>query len=119
LLQFPAEHIPGIPIQDRHQVEPARLEPDIRNVNGMIANDKFCMIRTGRLHLRARPGALQRYDQRQPPSNVLGTLPEHHAHPGGTDETTLESNPPVSSLSGRNPTLGPDVPVSAPVDKAR
>ena len=52
LVQFPGYGIAREPVDDRHQIEPAAEEPDVCDVNGLLTNDKFCLIRTEKLQLR-------------------------------------------------------------------
>src|SRR6478672_2742862 len=41
----------GPPMVDRTRLQPGGLHPPEAAFNGTITNDKFCMTRTGRLHL--------------------------------------------------------------------
>jgi hypothetical protein len=45
----PAYHHPRVEIFDRGQVQPALTGRDVGDVDGLIANDKFCLIVTARL----------------------------------------------------------------------
>jgi hypothetical protein len=49
---FPRQDVTRMPVNHRDQVNKAALQSDIRDVNGLITNDKFCFIRTVKLQLR-------------------------------------------------------------------
>jgi hypothetical protein len=33
LIEFPTDHIPGVPIQDRHQIHPACMQANVRDID--------------------------------------------------------------------------------------
>jgi hypothetical protein len=72
---------------------------DVGDVNGMIANDKFCMIRKGRLQLRWCASYPLCYHARHTSQPESRYTPDERAHSGGEDETQLESQPTVSDTS--------------------
>ncbi len=83
-------------------------------LNGIVTNDKFCMIRSARLKLRAprtyRPGCHPaRQAQCRYPSDEI-------SHRGGTDETSLADSPSTHSNSGWTTTLGPRVSIPPAMD---
>ena len=44
LVQLPGHHVPRVPVQDRYQVHPARLQPDVRDIHtpdmvGVVGRD--------------------------------------------------------------------------------
>jgi hypothetical protein len=83
----------GIAKFGRFEIETARFVIPKTFFNGIITNDKFCMIRTARLHLtwwrralRSRPTHVA--DEAVYPSNETSRR-------GGTHETSMENPPPV------------------------
>ena len=48
----PADAAPRVGIEDDRQVDELPQQPDVGDVDGMVANDKFCMTRTAQLKLR-------------------------------------------------------------------
>lgn len=54
--QPPGHHVAREPVQHGDQIQPATAQSDVCEINGLITNDKICMIRTGLLRLRRRPG---------------------------------------------------------------
>jgi len=111
LFKAPAADRTGEDIHDRCQINEPVAEPDIRDINGLITNDKFCMIRSARLQLRANPSyPLCYYPAYQPLSRYPSDEISHH---GGDDETSMAHSPTVQGISGRTATLGSRVPISS------
>ena len=79
--------------------------------NGTITNDKFCMIRRGRLHLSHHhlPLRLRRHF----PMHQLGYPPKKPLSDGGTnEETSMEASPSVCNASQCSLSLGSGLPES-------
>ena len=118
LAERPAQDIARIPVQHSSQVEPAVCQPDVGDVNGMIANDKFCMIRAARLKLRQSPSSPLCDHPRYSQSKVSGYLLDQvSSDQGGTDEASMDKTSAIQSSSGRGTALGSSISVSAPVDQ--
>src|SRR5215471_21635862 len=99
--RFEPQHGPGHP-----------LYTSMILLNGMITNDKFCMIRQGRVKLRwsRRP---YRFRPRKPDYAPHDRLHEEHSH-----ETPLADTAPIPADGGRSTTVGPGLPISSGVDGA-
>jgi hypothetical protein len=83
---------------------------DIRDINGLITNDKFCIIRGKRIQLRAKPSYPLCY---HPANQPLSRYPSDEiSHHGGDNETSVAHMPTVQGLSGRTATLGSRVSIS-------
>jgi len=114
LAERPADDIPGIPVQHGGQVQPAMCQADVGNVNGLITNDKFCMIRWAKLRLRAQPSyplcyhPMHQADRRYPSDETF--------HPGGNHETPMVCSPRTQTLSGWTTTLGSRLSVPPAMD---
>jgi len=81
-------------------------------INGMIANDKFCMIRTVRLQLRQQPSSpLCNHPRYHHPENFSYLL-DKDMERGGTNETSLEEAPGVQASTGWGTTLGSGLSIS-------
>jgi len=80
--------------------------------NGLITNDKFCLIRVIRqkLHYARR--------QRGLPCRVTDSCeyPRDEGHRGGANEATVESSSSVSTDQGCAATVGSSLPTSAGMD---
>jgi hypothetical protein len=79
----------------------------IATLNGLITNDKFCMIRSARLHLTwsRRPLRLQ------PPAAGESAYPlDENTHPGGADETPVANSPRTATEAGRATPVGSSLP---------
>jgi hypothetical protein len=80
--------------------------------NGMITNDKFCMIRQGRVKLRwsRRP-----YRSRPRKSDYAPDEIRHEEH---SHETPLADTAAIPADSGRSTTVGSGLPISPAMDRA-
>ena len=83
-------------------------------LNGLITNDKFCLIRVIRQKLR--------YARRQRglPCKVTDDCeyPRDEQHRGGENEATMESPSSVSTGHGRGAAVGSGLPTSPGMDPA-
>jgi len=81
-------------------------------LNGMITNDKFCMIRQGQVKLRwsRRP-----YRFRPRKSDYA---PDDLRHRESSHETPLADTTPLPADSGRGTTVGSSLPISPGLDCA-
>jgi hypothetical protein len=81
-------------------------------LNGLITNDKFCLIRVIRqkLHYARRRRAL--------PCRVTDSCeyPRDEGHRGGANEATVESSSSVSTDQGCAEAVGSSLPTSAGMD---
>ena len=50
--ELPAAHDSGEDIHDHRQVDELFAQANVCDVNGLLTNDKFCLIRTEKLQLR-------------------------------------------------------------------
>jgi len=92
-------------------------KPTERSFNGLITNDKFCMIRSVQLRLRQPPNYRLRLQATQGSKSQYP--PDEKSHCGGKHETSMVYSPGVQSLSGRATTLGPGVSIPPAVDRER
>ena len=81
-------------------------------LNGMITNDKFCMIRQGRVKLRwsRRP-----YRFRPRKSDYAS---DDRRHEESSHETPLADTAPIPADGGWSTTVGSGLPISSRVDGA-
>src|SRR5436305_7555703 len=81
-------------------------------LDGLIAKDKFCMIRHARLLLRRSPRRLRPAPRSKTngPTNGLAYPPAGITQHGGVDEAPLADPPHDATMSGCPPTLGPGLP---------
>jgi hypothetical protein len=81
-------------------------------LNGMITNDKFCMIRQGRVKLRwsRRP-----YRFRPRKSDYA---PDDRCHEESRHETSLADTAPIPTNDGRSTTMGSSRPIPFGLDGA-
>jgi hypothetical protein len=75
------------------------IEPGKGALNGIIANDKFCMTRYGQLRLSWSRHAVYLQGEIRRES---GYPADEHAHSGGTDETPV-AHPSYDSHAGERP----------------
>src|SRR3954469_19019221 len=81
-------------------------------LDGLIAKDKFCMIRHARLLLRRSPRRLKPTppSKTNGPSNVPAYPPAEITQHGGVDEAPVADLPHDGTMSGCPPTLEPGLP---------
>ena len=101
LERFESQHRPGHP-----------LHSSMILFNGMITNDKFCMIRQGRVQLRwsRRP-----YRFRPRKSDYA---PTDRRHKESSQETPLADTTSISADGRRSTTAGSSLPIPAGLDQA-
>jgi len=100
----PAHHAARKQIQDHSQVQPAFGGVDVSDVNGLITNDEFCMIRHAKLRLRAQPSYPLCYHPAYQPDRRYPS--DETFHPGGKHETSMVCSPRTQALSGWTTMLG-------------
>src|SRR5215210_2440137 len=91
-----------------------------RPLDGLLANDKFCMIRHARLslsHSRRRPNPTRR--QTDEPTDAQTFPPVETTRHGGNDETSVEHTQGSGGTTGRPRSLGPSVPVPPAVESRK
>ena len=94
---LPSEHMVHFVVKIVNQL-------DLRCINGMITNDKFCLSRNGQLQLSwSRIGL---YECRRSQRPKVGYPSRNTDHSGGKCETTMASSSPDQSEIGRAATLG-------------
>ena len=83
--------------------------------DGLYTNDYFCFTRWRTLGLKqpARPLGAERASSQQ-----RITLSEKQAHPGGTDEASVDDSPANDDTQRRPTTLGPGISVPAELGRA-
>ena len=94
-------------IHQHRQIDELRFQTDIGDINGLITNDKFCMIRRTKLQLRAKPSYPLCYHPVYQPDCQYPS--DETFHPGGNHETSVEHSATTHTLSGWTTTLGPCV----------
>jgi hypothetical protein len=94
-----AEHRPG-----------SALDPAVVLLDGLITNDKFCLVRRTRLRLSWSRLAL-RCRSARPDAAVAESLPQ-----GGTDAMPMDGTPDDAAGSGRPTPLGPGLPRGADLE---
>jgi hypothetical protein len=83
----------------------------------MIANDKFCMIRTGQLRLRQQPSSpLCNHPRYQQSESFCYLLDKKDFDRGGTDETALGKTSAVQASTGWRTTLGSSLSISSSME---
>ena len=112
----PANDMPCMQFQNSSQVQPSLLRRDVRDVNGMITNDKFCLSRSAELQLSwSRIGLYERRLSHQArasyPSNDSDSL-------GGSYETYMANSPSDHSENRWSATLGSSISTASPVEPA-
>ena len=118
IIERPTHHIARVQIQHRHHLHPARDQADIRDVNGLIANDKFCFVRTAHLQLTAVSG-VDVYRQRQARLAPQDYHPDEGSYLGGSHETAAMAASAADHTSARWPVaLGSGLSLPAPLDSA-
>ena len=85
----------------------------MKDLNGLITNDKFCMTRTRRLVLNGwrRPKRL-----REPASEEMNYLQGESAHRGGAYEASMVCAPTAGSLARGSASVGSSLPAPAAMD---
>jgi hypothetical protein len=110
----PADNFAAPGIHDNGQVQPTCPSRDVSNINGLITNDKFCMVRWAKLRLRAQPSyPLCHYPMYQPDHRYPS---DETFHPGGNHETSMACSPRTQALSGWTTTLGSRLSVPPAMD---
>jgi hypothetical protein len=112
----PADHPAGIQIQDHCQVQPTFRGVDVGEINGMIANDKFCMIHTAQLKLRRQPSSPLYDHPRYHHPDSFSYLLDKDIDRGGTDETSLEKKSSVQASTEWGTTLGSGLSISSSME---
>lgn len=114
--EMPATYAAREDVHDDCQVDEASTKADVGDVNGMIANDKFCFVRTARLQL-----TWSRYDvylQRKA-RLASGYAPDVQSHRGGSYETAPVAHSATDDPTSRWPAaLGSGVSVPPAMDSA-
>jgi hypothetical protein len=113
--QTPRQHISAEPVHHGHQIQKTVAHGHIGDINGMIANDKFCFVRPAHLQLTAVSG-VEVYRQRNPrlPS---GYAPDESVHQRGSHEDTTVAHSASDNRTPRWPaTLGSGLPVPPALD---
>ena len=91
------------------------LQSNVSDVNGLITNDKFCMIRRAKLKLRAQPSYPLCYHPAHPADHRYPS--DETFHPGGNQETSsMVCSPTTQTLSGWTTTLGSRVSIPPAMD---
>src|SRR3954468_19488029 len=96
---------------------PVLIDPGDRALDGLLANDKFCMIRHTRLslsHSRRRPNLMPR--QTEEDTDARTYPPAGTTRHGGNDETSVARTQGGAGTTGRPRSLGPSVPVPPAVE---
>lgn len=111
----PRQHLAAIPVQDRRQVPEPSEQPNVGDVNGLIANDKFCVSRVARLQL-----TWSRYEVWRQRTAAPKTNPSVEIHfCGGCHETTMADSPADDGVNGRPAAMGSSLPMAAGVEPTR
>jgi len=113
---MPAPDTAGEDIHNHRQVDKAVVQVNVRNVNGMITNDKFCLSRFAQLALSwSRIGL---YERRRHAPIISGYSPDDSIHLGGTGETHMAHSSTDQSANGWSTTLGSGLSVAPPVESS-
>src|SRR5665809_37963 len=99
---------------------PVVAQPREGSLDGLLANDKFCMIRHAQLslsHSRRRPNLMRR--QTDEPTDARAYPPVGTTRHGGEDETSVERTQGSGGTTGRPRSLGPSVPVPPAVESRK
>jgi len=99
---------------DRREICPALAGQNVGNINGLITNDKFCMIRHAKLKLRTPPSYPLCYHPAYQPDRRYPS--DETFHPGGNHETSMVYSPTTPTLSGWTTTLGSRVSIPPTMD---
>lgn len=99
------ETLGDLVVARRHR--PKLLELVHQPFDGLIANDKFCLVRPGRLLLSWWRYPLRRRDQL--PERV-GTVPDTDGDRGGAHAAPMAGPPPDAAGRGRGAPVGPGLP---------
>src|SRR5215210_5145669 len=90
---------------------PVVRDPCECSLDGLIAKDKFCMSRRGRLSLRrSRRLASARRSQISEPFDGPAYPPAEITQHGGADEASVAGPETDRAMPGRSGTLGPGIP---------
>ena len=104
-----------MPIDQRDQVGPSPLDPQVGDINGLITNDKFCVSRVARLQL-----TWSRYEVWRQRTAAPKTNPSVEIHfCGGCHETTMADSPADDGVNGRPTAMGSSLPMAAGVEPTR
>jgi hypothetical protein len=110
----PTDYPPAPGIDYDGQVQEPGPRADVGNINGLITNDKFCMIRHAKLKLRAQPSyPLCNHPAHQPDDRYPS---DETFHAGGNHETSMAGSPRTQALSGWTTTLGSRLSVPPAMD---
>jgi hypothetical protein len=104
-------------VLDRRQIRPALLGQNVGNINGLITNDKFCMIRHAKLKLRAQPSYPLCYHPAYQPESRYPS--DETFHPGGNHEASMADSQTVQTLPRWTTTLGSRLSIPPAMDPQR
>jgi hypothetical protein len=111
---MPASNSTGEHIHQDRQIDETVLQMNVGDVNGLITNDKFCMIRHAKLKLRTQPSYPLCYHPAYQPDHRYPS--DETFHLGGNHETSMVYSQRTQTLSRWTTTLGSRVSIPPAMD---